>query len=257
MDAAPEKQKDYTPEILLSAGYIMFFCLASAVCLAFYFYTFVQKQSAGSVNVIATNLPSRTPTPHINPAGQSEAPIIFADDFSNDDNRWILPDGEGHSLSVEDGKLFLESKIDNEHAIAECRECPYLDEPYYLQADLATTTATNEDFGIVFNFNPSRETFYLLSINTESKEYSIYHLGENSWSRRLEGGSLQIKSFPNPNTLGIYADSGIVEIYINGQIVDSFVQTGEPFHFGYFGFYVDDEGFELSVDNLIISKPGK
>jgi len=255
MDIPSENKGNYTKEILLVAGYILFFCLASILCITYYYFAYSQQQPA-RINVFATSLPAITPSPHIPLADQSEVTRIFEDDFSDDQNHWKR-DIDKFRQEVRGGKLFFESRITDNYAFTGCGACPSLEDPYYLQADFATTAATDESFGIVFNIIYGNDDFYLFLINTEAKKYYFYrHIADN-WSLRAAGESAQIKSFPASNTLGVYANLDTVELYVNGEIVDSYKQSGYSFQAGRFGFYVDDSGFKLTVDNLIINKVGR
>jgi len=257
MGQLTEKPANYIAEFLVIVGYIIFFCLASI--LYFFFissYTKNVPKSSTPVNVFATNLPPTTPIPHISSVDQLSAIKLFEDDFTTDQNHWSR-DMNAYNESVSGGKLILESLLDNNYAITGCGLCPKLKEPFYLQADFATTTSTDKNFGFVFNLNYSNKTFYMFQINTEAKKYFFYNRTTDNWSLLTAGESDQIKSFPTANALGVYVDQGVVEFYINGEFIDSYYQSGYSFYDGNFSFYVDNSGFKMVVDNLIINKAGK
>ncbi|HLO33062.1 MAG TPA: hypothetical protein VK249_28205 [Anaerolineales bacterium] len=242
------KKKNYIAEYVVAAGYIIFFCLASVFCLSFYYLTRSEKPPS-AVNVFATNLPATTPVPHITSIEKLGSSKVFEDNFSNNKNKWTI-DQEGVQEKVSGGKLLFESRTEHEYALVECSSCPYLKEPYYLQADFATTAATAEGFGLVFNKSHIDYSFYLFQINTETKTYYLFHRGKEDWSLCTAGESAQIKSFPATNTLGVYINLDTVELYINGRIVDSYQQSGYSFQSGYLGLLASDSGFKLAVDNL-------
>ncbi|MFN8435022.1 MAG: hypothetical protein U0V18_13435 [Anaerolineales bacterium] len=251
-----EASKNYTVKFLVAGGYILFFCLVIYSAITFYFLTNTKIQSQ-PVNIIATNLPPINPTPEFSISQQANTDIILRDDFSDNKNKWAGVSYYDFVLEVKEGKLLLESTTEGEGVLARCEECSYLQEPHYVQADFELANPTNEGFGLVFALDRNGRLFYLFLINTESKEYFLYHSGSNGWSRLIQGGSNNIKSFPDTNTLGVYVNENKSEFYINGEFVDSYYQSGGKFHFGLSGFFVPISGMELSIDNLLISRTGK
>jgi len=249
-----KKHVNYVLEVVVAIGYILFFCLLIIVSSMFYQLNSVHIPV---INPLVTSLPPATPTPHISLSSIASVPKIFEDDFSYDQNQWGYGDGTSYH-DIKNGKLIVESLKQGNYAIAACKLCPFLSEPYYLEADLSTDMATDEDFGIVFNHFYSDDNFYLFQINVESKKYYLYHhTSSGTWSLVMARESEQIKSFPASNTLGIYANVNSAEFYINGKIVDSYEESDNSFSNGYFGFYTNDSGFKLAVDNLTIYKAAR
>lgn len=256
MNTDAAQRPNYVPTFIIAAGYIFFFCLASILCYTFYFLTYLVPKPA-PINTFATQLPPTTPTPHIVPGTQQHMTEIFKDDFSNDSHSWAVAD-DNTRTQVTLGKLLFESRKENFYSFAGCGYCPSLDTPFYLQADFSTGKATDRGFGIYFNFDyKGNGSFFLFRINPEARKYYFYHGGNAGWTVRAAGESSEIKSFPDTNTLGIYANQDTVELYVNGMIVDSYKQSGYSFQKGNFGFYVDGPNFQLVVDNLIINKVEK
>ena len=161
MGQTSEKQGNYNLEFVVLAGYILFFCLA----LIFYFtylasITNNSKKQQPAVNVFATNLLPTTPIAHITSVDQPNTVILFEDDFTSDLNHWAR-NKDIFKEDVVDGKLYFES-FDGNYAFTGCGLCPDLKEPFYLQADFATTTATDKGFGIIFNLNYNYNSFTCL-----------------------------------------------------------------------------------------------
>lgn len=256
MDTPTKSQNSYKLEIIITIGYVLFFCAVLYVLTA---YLFLQTNSNRSVpiNVIATNLPSRTPTPQIPSDLRVSTENIIDEKFDDDENNWARSNNQNTTVVVQDGKLSVKSNFNNSFTYAVCTVCTFIKEPYYLQADFVVDTPANEYFGIIFNLDHTRSNFFIIEINTEAQSYYIYHRSNVGWSRRLSGGTSQIKAYPNSNTIGIYATTDLVEIYINDQFIDSYTQTGKKFHEGFVGFFVSNAGFELSVDNLLFSRMGE
>ena len=260
METEPKKSISYTIEYIVGAGYVLFFCLAITLCSLYYYFTYLQtpvlQPKSSVVNPIAKTLPAMNPTPHVSLADQANETKILEEDFSKDHYHWMRYT-DGFKEEVRKGKLYFASRNEDSWEFTDCQLCPILRKPFYLQADLTTTEATDQSFGIVFGLNRTNDNFYSFLINTESKRYYFYHLNFFGWSLRASGESNLIKSFPDENILGIYADHDTVEFYVNGEMIDAYTETGANFQFGYFGFYVDDSGFELIVDNLVIREAGK
>lgn len=254
MNDSSGQQKDYTAEILMGVGYVILFCLIATTSTAF-FAASISSQPTKPINVIATNLPPRSPTPGLDEA-VLESKVFFEDDFSNNRNNWRKPTDGTYTTEVKNGELFIQSNMYDSFLITRCGACPLMSKPYVLQVDLRSTKATNQLFGVVFaaswvENNP--ETYYLFTINTESKEYGLFHFKNQSWSTRIKGVNDLIKSFPEKNTLSILADGETAQFYINGKLVESYIQTAEKFHVGSFGFYVNSAEYELVADNLTIT----
>jgi hypothetical protein len=253
MNIEHSKKTNYLGEFIIGVGSLLFLCLAPALCSIFYYFSTLQPQTS-AVNPFATSLPPTTSTPHMIPAEQKNADVIFKDDFSDDSHGW--EDGENwYKAQVALGKLLLESLDQGYYATAECGLCPTLKSPFYLQADFSTGREIDNDYGIYFNYD-KEDNFFLLTINPQAGRYYIYQNYNDVWALVASGKSQEIKKFPAINTLGIYASKDRVELYVNGKLIDSYQQSGHSFHEGDFGFYSDDAGFQLIVDNLIITQAG-
>jgi len=255
MDNLMEQPKDHTVKTLIGIGYIILFCLIISTGMAFFAAT-ISSQTSEHINVVATSLPPRFPTPGA-PTIDLAASSFFEDDFSDNENNWFQPTDGTYTVEVKEGELFLQSNMYDDFLIVRCGDCPLMRKPYVLQVDLRTAKASNQLFGIVFAadlFDP--KTFYLFTINTESKEYGLFHFKNQNWSTRILGVSNMIKSFPNKNTLSILTDGDTAQFYINEEFVDSYTQTAERFHEGNFGFYINSAEYELIADNFTINLLG-
>jgi hypothetical protein len=253
----PKNKFRYIPELIVGFGYILFFCLFFIFCFELIYTDRTQhilSQNSLPQNTFAVSLPPTTPTPHIPAIIDLKVPMIVEDDFTDNLNLWVS-DQDGEKLKVRNGTLPLQSKKTNNNLIAYCQACPYLYLPYYIEADFSTDIATGESFGLVVN--DTSDGFYLFEINMESKRYYLYQRGNDNWSLRASGESNKIQAFPNTNTLGIFANKDFLELYINATLVDLYTETSHLFYFDSFGFYVNNSGFELYVDNLSISKARK
>lgn len=241
------KQVKYTIEFIVVIGYILF-CVLLFACLGFYFVNVLQQPALK--NEFAESLPPTTPTPHILFTDQLEtATILFKDDFDDDQNGWVNGQGESKE-QVKNGKLTFESLIENNYSIAGCRSCTYMVWPYYFEADFSTDRATDQSYGIVFKLSYTNDYFYLFEINPEVKKYFLYYHIQGEWYLLASGHSILIQSYPASNILGLYVKKDTLELYINRAIVDSYTDAGNSFHSGLFGFYVNNSGPQIIIDNL-------
>jgi len=256
MNTETNPKTNYLAGFIIGVGYILFFCLALTLCSTFYYLSELQPQSS-PINTFATSLPPTTPTPHIVPAEQKNADEIFKDDFSDDSHAWAGSDDVSRE-NVTLGKLLFESLNKDSYAFTGCGYCPQLQSPFYLQADFSTGKATDRGFGIYFNYEDNQSgDFFLFRINPEARKYYLFQGDKDGWSLLAAGESSEIKSFPNVNTLGLYANRDVLEMYVNGKIIDSYKQSGHVFHKGDFGFYIDGSDAQLVIDNLLITKAGE
>ncbi len=255
MDETPKKHFDYTIEVFVGAGYIILLCLSYMLCIVIYYLSFFQEGPAPT-NVFAASLPPTTPTPHFPLGDRQGYEKLISDNFIDDRYQWGYQD-DTSKTEVENGKLLIQSLKENTIAIAECQLCAIGDQSYFIQADLSTSLATDQGFGIVFNRLKTQNSFFFFEINTEARKYYLYHHVSDNWSLRTSRDSNLIKSFPSINTLGIFVNGNDVELYINGEIVDSYTESVRSFQLGGFGFCAGNSGFKLIVDNLIIKTSGK
>jgi hypothetical protein len=255
INTEPSKRSSYLVEFTIGVGYILFFCLALAFCSTFYYISYQQSRPS-PINAFATSLPATTPIPHLLPAEAKNASEIFKDDFSDDSHSWEDSD-DISSEEVTLGKLLFKPVNENSYAFATCGYCPYLETPFYLQADFSTGKTTDKGFGIYFNYDEQKNNnLFLFRINPEARRYYFYQGDNDGWSLLAAGDSSEIHAFPAVNHLGIYANKDLVELYINGKLIDSYRQSGHVFHKGDFGFYTDGSDAQLVIDNLLITKAG-
>jgi hypothetical protein len=233
--------------VVVSLGYVLWIIMVIAACLAIYYLDILQRDLKLNVG-----LPTATPEAHITPGELSNGDKIFEDHFGNSSNDWTSYQ-RNTQFSTQDGKLALSSTRAKAFAAVSCIKCITLDQPYYFQTELATDTATATTYGILFrsgSFYPN--LFYVYLINAKDQEYFLYSYAGDSWALHTSGKTLLIENYPYPNTLGVYVRDDSLEMYINGNRVDTYQESNISFLKGYFGFYIDDSGPQLSVQNVLI-----
>ncbi len=256
MEDSPTRRANYTVEIIVAAGYLLLFCLGGAACL-FSFSLIVGKQAPSRINPMTTSLPPVTPTPHIDPAELTSATPVLSDNFDINRYGWQSLDGysRGDGVDVKDGALYLASLVARHYNMVRCGYCTVVDGPYYLRIDLTTDQATSDLYGVAVDWvwDDARD-FYVYEINPETGSYYLYHHTADTWSLRSSGHSDRIRPFPATNTLGILVNQDTLELYINDRIVDAYHEAQAVFQNGRYGFYTDDSGFNVILDNLSIFK---
>lgn len=252
-----EKQKRYIPEIMVALGYILLICLVPITFIGLYYYTTPKNAPDETVHVFATNLPPATAVSLL-PADYILAENnIFTEEFDDNQNSW-RDNQDPYAFEIKDGKLFIESQNPNQYVLASCASinCNWLNEPFYLQVEFATQDLYRKTYGVLFKMNYARENFILFAINSDRREYFLFnHNITYGWSTRLAGKTDKIQPHPNVNTLGLYVNKTYIELYINGEFIDTYQDTGTSFQSGQFGVFIDNSGV-LIIDNLIIDKIG-
>ncbi len=198
--------------------------------------------------------PTATP-PHILALQPADTVKVTNEDFSSNRSEWSIY-YRFSKAEVKDGKLFLESFEHDEFAIGYCNSCSfvirtnnYLRSPYYLQADFNTDQKMNSYYGLVFNIIKEKHSYYTFILNPTLKKYSLNKFQDDNWSNLASGESDLIRSYPETNTLSVDFEAGVINLYINGQVVTSTTDKN-PTDFGKIGVFVGDSGFKLIVDNL-------
>lgn len=253
-NSSHEKQTNYVPEIIVALGYILLFCLAPLTFLGLYYYTTPKNVADETEFAFATNLPPSTPISLLPTDFITGENNIFREEFNDNQNSW-RDNQEPYAFEIKDGKLFIESQNQNQYALASCSSinCNWLNQPFYLQVELSTQDLYTKTYGVLFKMNYARDKFILFAINSDLKEYYLYNHNTNGWSIKLAGNIDEIQAYPSSNILAIYVDKTYIELYINGNFIDTYQDTGTSFQSGQFGVFIDNGGV-LIIDNLIIDK---
>jgi hypothetical protein len=254
IDARPKSRTGYTPEIIVGAGYLLFFAALVVACVASLLIMY--RPTASRQSAAPTPSQPVTPTPHILSTPAAGAPGVFADQFNDNSNAWGYIYNPASSLSVKDGELSLAPARSEGYAIATCAPCQKIDQPYYVQAEFSTDKPTDAGYGVIVRLYSYGSAFHLFFINTESRTYGFYFHVSNTWYMLAAGSSNAIRAFPAANVIGVYAKHSLLEFYMNGQFIDSFQDDGTSFDTTGIGFYVDGTAPTLFIDNLILHKFG-
>jgi hypothetical protein len=231
-----EKKKKLDQQVvfwsLVGVGTASFWC---CVAIAFFAY-----QNRGTIQNPFGPHAYLTPPPGVD---------IFRETFENNDNNWGRV--YGSRVNVENGKLTVKAAHETMAGATRCFGCDYLGDSFYYQAEIASQEPTDKEYGLIFCASGMDGEQYTLLIEPEQSTFSLLKERNNTRQRLTETVySDQIKPYPETNTLGIYFDQGLTEIYINGSMELS-VTDSNPYPCMWSGIIIIDGTVTLTVDNVM------
>ena len=194
-----------------------------------------------------TPTPTSTPTPHAYltpPDGVS----VLEETFDSNARRWDTL-YSNNTVRVGNGKLTLNSNERRFVGLALCLGCAKYNQEFYFQAELLPEKATSTNYGI--SFCESRiVTYYVFIINARLSTYTLNKHYPDDWKRLITNkGSNMINKYPLSNTLGVKYNEGIMDFYINGIMVDTYIDE-DPFTCQRSGVFIEGGLLDLYVDNV-------
>lgn len=231
------------PLTILAGGCLI--ALSLSFCIGAIFFGRWQWTIQNAPTPTVTMTPVPQPLVHV-PADPKQ---VVHEDFSSNENDWGLY--YGGKLEVINGKLVLQSGIQNGIGVGTSNQIAPASEHYYVQADFFTDIDTDLSYGLVFGFNPSLSTYYLFEIFSQSSAFRLFKANAGQWTELIPFTRASVRPYPHVNTLSVYFNKGAMELYINGELVSEY--TDEDFlHSKDVGMYVDDIGYRLLVDDLFV-----
>ena len=195
-----------------------------------------------------TPSPTVSPTPHVlitPPQGET----VFEEKFDSNERKWY-PYYGNNTVLVKDGRLLLRSDELGYIGVAFCMTCPVFNDSFYLQAEVTTLSNTVEAYGLVFCSPGYGTNFYVFQMNSKTQFFDLYKHSATGWEPLATARrSTNINDFPITNTLGAHFDHGEINLYINGELVNSY-KDKNPFTCRRAGFIVDDGKVDMSIDNV-------
>jgi len=231
------------PFTIVAGGCLVMLCLLLIAGTILFGY----QQSVIRRSPTAT--PTSVPTPYL-----IREPVdpraVMKEDFSSNKNDWSLyyPNGK---LEVINGKLVLQSNVQNGFVIGESKRFFPSGETYYLQADFTTDVEKAYPFGLIFGFNESLSSYYLFEITPQTEYYRLLKFNSGKWDELISYSQNAINPYPQVNTLSVYFDKGNMELYINGDVVSTFLDK-DLFRSSGVGVFVSNSGYRLIVDDFFI-----
>jgi len=220
------------------------------LCIGVYGY-FFRQQIPGVQGYFPTATATADPTPMAHPPQPLSGDKILKEDFSNNNNVWTGEDNPPSDAQIKNGKLTLASLKPGSFGYAYCQVCPILASPFYIQVDFSTNQLIDESYGIAFSSDKYHTIFYIFQINAKKSRYDLYKYGGHGFSLRTSRNTTLIKPYPNTNTLSVSLKNDLIVMYINGEMVDTYQDTGSALGSGVYWPFVNNSGFTLYVDNLL------
>jgi hypothetical protein len=95
------------------------------------------------------------------------------------------------------------------------------------------------------------DSYYLFEIYPSSNGLYLYKHTTTGWKTLTYATNVPLQKYPLKNTLGVYYNNGSIELDLNGASTLTF-HDDSPYTSVGFGFYVNDSGYQLLVDNLFL-----
>ena len=189
-----------------------------------------------------------TQVPHIlvrQPADENE---VLHEDFSSNEKEWSLVYPYG-KLEVIQGKLILQSNIEQRYVMGKSQEFDALGKTYYAQADFTTDIDNAFGYGLAFGMSDSLATYYMFEVMPRTGYFHLLKFNTGKWEELVPFTQSHLKAFPEDNTLSVYFEDGKMELYINGNLVAS-VSDRDYFRATGVGVFANNNGYRLIVDNF-------
>ncbi len=192
------------------------------------------------------------PTPQILVRYPEHEWQIQFEDFSTNIHEWTLIYSLG-KVELINGKMILQSYFKNGGILAttysENSQFEPSEDVYYVQADFSTDTSKSSGYGLVFGLDKYLGTFYLFQINPQSKKLILYKYTAGGFVNLFSKNHFQLHSYPEPNTLSVYFSKGEIELYANGELINTLIDDN-PLNSRGVGAFISDSSARLIVDNF-------
>lgn len=176
---------------------------------------------------------------------------IQTDDFSSNDHAWSLYISSG-KVGIANEQLVLESYHPDKVTIATSKDLfPGKPDRYCVQADFTSDSKMYASYGLVFGLNRSLATFYLFEVWPERGVAQLQKYNSNVWENLLPETSIELKPYPEFNTLSVFFDKGNIQLYANGMQVMSYLDKNQ-FNSNNAGVLVSNMSARLIVDNFFV-----
>ncbi|HQZ82287.1 MAG TPA: hypothetical protein PLR83_03630 [Pyrinomonadaceae bacterium] len=253
---APKKSSKAWIWVLLILGVILLACGGGLAGLFYIGYQEQQKQLANT----NSDTPTRaTPTPGKTTTTTTTSPSGRSSVDSLDLSLWVRPLSVYGTTKYEGGELIVSSIGANSYYVITGAE-----DLKSTNADV-TITVRNVDskaarigYGLIFHSNPDKplEQDYALLIDSMKQRYRIAHHvpgDEKDIVKWTKNTAINSGSAENKLEIRDHPDTGKVDIYINGQLVDS-IKNEFGYPGGVVGIYAGDaipvafKNFEIRTD---------
>jgi len=206
----------------------------------------------------ASSTPTRTPTRTPTPTPElltlpSEITPELEENFDSESYTWENMYADS-SARVQLGRLILRSKNRGYIAVVLCKDCPIAGDQFFLQAEISSAKPTLDEYGLVFCSPGYGSVFYAFEIDPSGQKFHLTKHSGDDWTYPINPKfSNLIRRHPESNTLTVNYNQGEIKLYINGVFVGSY-QEENPSTCRQIGFIVNDAGFDMIADNVLVYK---
>ena len=205
-----------------------------------------------SLTPTLTRTPTFTSTPYAFLTPPDEA-VLIHDTFDSNRLNWS-PYLQHSTFEFKDSKMYLRSKDIEYVALALCKGCPLFDKAFYFQAEVAASQRSAPSHGIAFCASYYADEFYVFQVDPSFKQYSLMKSTVNDWELLIDSTSSKaIKTYPEPNALGVRFEQGKIDLYINGSRVKSYSDIN-PISCVRIGLFINGGPGSLIADNVFAYK---
>jgi hypothetical protein len=243
-DLVIETRRKRSPIIFIAGGCLAVLYLALCIIVVVFGRSQIADRNA------PTPTSTTTPVPQILGRSPSTQSTVIHEDFSSNENDWGLYFDYG-KLEVINGKLILQSDVPNGVGVGTSKQFSPTSENYYIQADFSTDINTSYSYGLVFGLNKSLATYYLFEIWPQSASFRLFKYNAGKWAELIPFSHVEMSPYPQANTLSVYFDKGLIELYINGKSVSNYSDK-DFFQSRDVGIFVNNSGYRLIVDDFFV-----
>ena len=146
---------------------------------------------------------------------------IYFDDFSDPGSGWLISDHAKYAMGYANGNYRIEVREPNllirspcDRAFGDCT----------IQVEAWRDEGANSAYGILFGVSADRLRHYLFRIQPARKEYALHRIDESTWVTLIPWTvSPMVNTYNGRNTLLVRRHGSLIELYVNGELLDSYV----------------------------------
>lgn len=236
----------------LASALILLLCCAVIVVVAWInrdslTAQFFPTEILPTQTLIPTRTATLTPQPHILVHEPPDGAEVLEEYFEANSRQWVSY--YYRPSKVQDGMLKLWSSLPGYVNTVWCKGCDIYTHKYYFQADVKMEKFSRISYGLAFSINDNNN-YYIFLINHNNFTYHLIKSVNDEWVVLLDETPYDaLRGHPNSNTLSVFFDEGNIQLYINGNMVDGYIDS-DPFLSGRLGFIVEDARDAMLVDNV-------
>jgi hypothetical protein len=182
----------------------------------------------------------------------SVGPLLFSDDFANNNHGWWTGTFDENGNAENEGKIMngeysIVTHVKDSSWRVTCEACGNFDNFYYEVNTRYVRGSTDSGYGLVFRADKKKHNLYLFAISADGT-YMIKKAVDEKYNT-LVNWTKSATIRPNgTNRLGILARGNSLEFFINGQSVQRLSDTSLTK--GFIGLSVGDTDLEVAFSQV-------